>query len=183
MTIYVHVCWLKWVTPVLTAFFNTTPYHMNLVVYPGINRITYLHVMGRLFFSNFVMLYFHVFLNFICLCWSGMEQNLSYKLGYSPGYNLAYLHVIELNLSSPGMVFPVPCELRTHGHQCWKDTHLKLAVLVIVQTELKPGLIFGNRSKPKTGIYFESIEPRTRFLVLFKCEIGSKKRKWTIIRG
>ncbi len=83
-----------------------------------------------------------------------MEQNLSYKLGYSPGYNLAYLHVIELNLSSPGMVFPVPCELRTRGHQCWKDTQLKLAVLVIVQTELKPGLIFGNRSKPKTGIYF-----------------------------
>jgi hypothetical protein len=79
--IYVHVCWLKWVTPVHTAFFNTTPYHMNLVVHPGI-RLPYLHV----FWTSFA---------FAGLVWSG--QNLSYKLGYSPGYNLAYLDVLELN--------------------------------------------------------------------------------------
>jgi len=52
---------------------------------------------------------------------------------------------------------------------------VKICVLVILQTELKRGLIFGSRSKPKTGIYFLSIEPRTKFLVLFICEIGSKK--------
>ncbi len=113
-------------------------------------------------------------LHFPLLVWYG--QNLSYKPGYSPGYNLAYLHVIELNYlhlewCSQFHVNSEPMDISVG----WIPS-LKLAVLVIVQTELKPGLIFGNRSKPKTGIYFLSIEPRTKFLVLFICEIGSDKK-------